>query len=96
MPAFFDADAPEVVDPTGAGNAFLGGYVAGWLRSEGEVLDALCCGAVAAGFALKQIGLPEWEVVGDRRGVEECVTKFRERVRAAVEDAEMRAGEGGM
>lgn len=62
VPAFYDAGAEAVVDATGAGNAFLGGYVAGWLRGGG-VRHALCCGAVAASFALEQIGLPRGELV---------------------------------
>ncbi|KAF9691875.1 hypothetical protein EKO04_009863 [Ascochyta lentis] len=96
VPAFYALGSGEVVDATGAGNAFLGGYMAGWLRamergnpslhdqSRDDVRDdgrlrqvlrgALCCGAVAASFALEQIGLPGVErvdsAVGQRRLVE--------------------------
>jgi sugar/nucleoside kinase (ribokinase family) len=62
VPAYYAPGAEQVVDPTGAGNAFLGGYVVGLLR-EGVVREALCYGAVAASFALEQIGLPGCEVV---------------------------------
>jgi sugar/nucleoside kinase (ribokinase family) len=57
VPAFHKAGSEKVVDPTGAGNAFLGGYIAGWLR-ENDTRRALCYGAVASSFAIEQIGLP--------------------------------------
>jgi sugar/nucleoside kinase (ribokinase family) len=59
-PAFYERGDERVVDPTGAGNAFLGGYIAGWLR-WGDVREALYSGSVAASFALAQIGLPGGE-----------------------------------
>ncbi|KZM28164.1 hypothetical protein ST47_g693 [Ascochyta rabiei] len=99
VPAFHAQGSKEVVDPTGAGNAFLGGYMAGWLRAGGVAIDtydndpnthandsnthnnadadartqktlreALCCGAVAASFALEQIGLPRVERVSGLLG----------------------------
>lgn len=77
VPAYFAPGAEEVVDPTGAGNAFLGGYVVGLLQ-EGGVREALCYGAVAASFALEQIGLPGSEVVGV--GGWERLGEFRGRV----------------
>ena len=77
VPAYYAPGAEQVVDPTGAGNAFLGGYVVGLLR-EGEVREALCYGAVAASFALEQIGLPGSEVVGI--GGWERLGEFRGRV----------------
>lgn len=46
-----------VVDPTGAGNAFCGGFLAGWLQS-GNLRRAGQCGAVAASFLVEQVGLP--------------------------------------
>ncbi len=46
-----------VVDPTGAGNAFCGGFLAGWVQS-GEVRQAGLCGVVAASFLVEQVGLP--------------------------------------
>jgi sugar/nucleoside kinase (ribokinase family) len=47
-----------VVDPTGAGNAFCGGFLAGWVL-HGELRLAGLYGAVAASFLVEQIGLPE-------------------------------------
>jgi sugar/nucleoside kinase (ribokinase family) len=46
-----------VVDPTGAGNAFCGGFLAGWVLS-GDLRQAGLYGAVAASFLVEQVGLP--------------------------------------
>ncbi|KAJ5533842.1 hypothetical protein N7527_000096, partial [Penicillium freii] len=64
LPPFYTADmakeyASKVVDPTGAGNAFLGGYAIGYLQGMGNILEAACYGSVAASFALEQVGMPE-------------------------------------
>lgn len=47
----------KVVDPTGAGNAFLGAYAIGFLSSK-SVYEGACYGTVASSFALEQIGIP--------------------------------------
>lgn len=47
----------EVVDPTGAGNAFGGGLCVGWTES-GEARLAGCYGAIAASILVRQVGLP--------------------------------------
>ena len=44
-----------IVDVTGAGNAYCGGFVVGLARS-GDLLQAGCSGAVSASFALQQFG----------------------------------------
>lgn len=46
-----------VVDATGAGNAFGGGLLVGWVES-GDLRTAGRYGAVAAGFLVEQVGLP--------------------------------------
>ncbi|KAH9872702.1 hypothetical protein J1614_005096 [Plenodomus biglobosus] len=46
-----------VVDPTGAGNAFLGGFMAGW-NASCDVVEASMYAVVAASFAVEQVGLP--------------------------------------
>lgn len=48
----------KIVDPTGAGNAFLGAYAVGYLKT-GDVVQAACYGSVGASFALEQAGVPE-------------------------------------
>jgi sugar/nucleoside kinase (ribokinase family) len=47
-----------VVDPTGAGNAYCGGFLAGYIET-GDVLTAARYGAIAASFLVEQAGLPE-------------------------------------
>ena len=51
------ACAVPVVDVVGAGNAFCGGFLAGWCQT-GNLLTAGICGAVAASFLVEQVGLP--------------------------------------
>lgn len=46
-----------VVDPVGAGNAYCGGFLTGWVET-GDVVEAGARGAVAASFLLEQYGLP--------------------------------------
>jgi len=46
-----------VVDPTGAGNAYCGGFLAGYVQA-GDVLTAARYGTVAASFLVEQVGLP--------------------------------------
>jgi sugar/nucleoside kinase (ribokinase family) len=47
--------AQAVVDPTGAGDAFAAGVLAGWLQGEGHA-PALARGVLAASFALEGWG----------------------------------------
>lgn len=42
-------------DPTGAGDAYCGGFLAAWLRTRDPVLAA-CCGTVSASFAVEAFG----------------------------------------
>ena len=45
----------EVVDQTGAGNTYCGGFLVGW-REHADLALAGCYGAVAASFALEHVG----------------------------------------
>ena len=47
----------EVVDPTGAGNAYGGGLCVGWTESR-DALTAGCYGAIAASMLIRQVGFP--------------------------------------
>ena len=47
---------PEIVDQTGAGNTYCGGFIVGWCRHH-DLITAGCYGAVAASFALETIGV---------------------------------------
>ena len=66
LPAFYQpvadgdglsAPIPKIVDPTGAGNAYLGGFAIGLLESS-DLVTAAKYGTVTASFALEQVGLP--------------------------------------
>ncbi len=48
-------DVAEVVDQTGAGNSYCGGFVVGW-RGAGDLISAGCAGAAAASFTLEHVG----------------------------------------
>ena len=58
VPSFHRPGSQSVVDPTGAGNAFLGAFAAAFLNDRGDELEAAVRGTVAASFALEQVGLP--------------------------------------
>ena len=63
IPPFYEAGIGEgqsskVVDPTGAGNAFLGAFSVGWIHTGGDIVEAASYGSVAASFALEQVGMP--------------------------------------
>jgi sugar/nucleoside kinase (ribokinase family) len=46
-----------VVDPTGAGNAYSGGFLAGYIQT-GDLMTAARYASVAASFLVEQVGLP--------------------------------------
>lgn len=48
-----------VVDVTGAGNAFTGGFLVGYCTSDADIVRAGQYGAVAASFMLEQFGPPQ-------------------------------------
>lgn len=47
----------NAVDPVGAGNAFCGGFLVGWLETN-NLVQAGLYGAVSASFLVEQIGVP--------------------------------------
>ena len=47
----------EVVDPTGAGNAYGGGLCVGWTEHR-DARRAGACGAISASLLLRHVGLP--------------------------------------
>ncbi|KAL3302783.1 pfkB family kinase [Colletotrichum asianum] len=63
FPAFHDRTPHRVVDATGAGNAFLGGFTIG-LHVSGGLTEAVVRGSVAASFVIEQFGLPQRTVNG--------------------------------
>lgn len=52
LPAF----PTNAADPTGAGDAFCGGFLAGW-RLHGDWARAMACGAASASFAVEARGI---------------------------------------
>ena len=87
IPAYHSSDGGEnkVVDPTGGGNTFLGGLGAALARGK-SIEEACAWGAVAASFAIEQVGVP---VLGrDSQGnetwngvqVQERLEEFRRRL----------------
>lgn len=57
IPAYH-SDSSKVVDPTGGGNAFLGGLTVALARGKG-LEEAAKWGSVSASFAIEQVGMPE-------------------------------------
>lgn len=59
LPAFHDGPDAQchVVDPTGAGNAFLGAMSVALARGD-DVVAAAAAASVAASFAVEQLGMP--------------------------------------
>ncbi|KAA6407086.1 MAG: hypothetical protein FRX48_09152 [Lasallia pustulata] len=80
LPAYYEpvdgvsensSSSEKVVDPTGGGNAFLGGFCIALARGRqlGEfsaVETAALYGSVAASFAIEQVGMPELSSSEDR------------------------------
>jgi len=63
MPAFHQSGSGRVFDPTGGGNAFLGGLAVGLVRGDlslgtENMEQASMWGSVAASFAIEQVGMP--------------------------------------
>ncbi len=84
IPAYY-LDSSKVVDPTGGGNAFLGGLAIALARGKG-LEEAARWGSVSASFAIEQVGMP---VLGqDEQGrevwngarVDERLEEFERRV----------------
>ncbi|KIM43590.1 hypothetical protein M413DRAFT_68614 [Hebeloma cylindrosporum] len=53
-----EKDGDKVVDVTGAGNSFLGGFAAGLRLSGGDVYEATLHASISASFIIEQEGLP--------------------------------------
>ncbi|ODV63946.1 Mak32p [Ascoidea rubescens DSM 1968] len=61
LPAYHDPilnKNPKVIDPTGGGNSFVGGFATGFILSKGDWEIAGICGNIAAGLVIEQIGTP--------------------------------------
>lgn len=94
LPAYHDRTPERVVDPTGGGNGFLGGFAVALVRT-GNVVEAAKWGSVSASLCIEQVGVPvlEKEVGGKGAGgkerwngvvVEERLKEFQERCKKNV------------
>jgi fructose-1-phosphate kinase PfkB-like protein len=80
------------VDPTGAGNAFLGGLAMGLRDSSDDPVVAAIYGQVAASFAIEQVGLPTISGEGEDElwngvSVEDRLKKYMQEVEHLRVDA---------
>lgn len=57
-PAYWANDSDRVRDVTGAGNAFIGGFVAGLKITNGNPYEAVLYATVSSSFVVEQLGLP--------------------------------------
>lgn len=57
LPAYH-LSAKSVIDPTGGGNGFLGGFAVGLVRNDWDILEAARWGGVAASLCIEQVGVP--------------------------------------
>ncbi|KAK9360938.1 Ribokinase-like protein [Lipomyces starkeyi] len=55
----------RVIDPTGAGNTFVGGLCTGYVLSNGDIIEASIYGNVAAGLSIEQVGLAKLTLPND-------------------------------
>lgn len=85
MPAYHGSSSAKVIDPTGGGNTFLGGFGVGLLEENDYGMTrweyAAVWGSVAASFAIEQIGMPKISWEGEKElwngeAVKERVEKF--------------------
>lgn len=76
LPPFYSPRASAIVDPTGAGNTFLGAFAIGWQETQNYVIAATY-GQVAASFAIEQWGLPVRSRAGSEEEWNGCVVRHR-------------------
>ncbi|KAK0745029.1 Ribokinase-like protein [Apiosordaria backusii] len=86
VPAYWTGEegGERVRDPTGGGNTFLGGLGVALARGKG-IEEAVGWGAVAASFAIEQVGMPVLEGEGEEERwngerVQDRLGRFLERV----------------
>jgi sugar/nucleoside kinase (ribokinase family) len=67
VPAYWNwkKDGEHVIDVTGAGNAFCGGFSVGWIETHGDPVESARYGAVSASYAVEQLGAPVFSFGSD-------------------------------
>ncbi|KAG5422015.1 MAK32 [Candida metapsilosis] len=58
LPAYHQNQA-DVIDVTGGGNSFCGGFIMGWYLSKGDWLIGGVCGNIASGCIIEKLGMPK-------------------------------------
>ncbi|KAI4190630.1 MAG: hypothetical protein L6R41_000641 [Letrouitia leprolyta] len=103
LPAYYKQNAASlVVDPTGGGNTFLGGFGIGLLQPDGKrstdpFEEAALYGTVAASFAIEQVGVPALKRSSSLKEfwngeqVEVRLERYRQRVKEMDDYAEERS-----
>ncbi|CCH41006.1 putative D-beta-D-heptose 7-phosphate kinase [Wickerhamomyces ciferrii] len=68
FPAYHNNANPNrsVIDPTGGGNTFIGGFTTGFVMSKGNWEIAAICGNISAGIAIEQIGMPKFDNIAGK------------------------------
>ncbi|KAG5356531.1 Protein MAK32 [Yarrowia sp. C11] len=82
-PAYHQS-SEKVVDPTGGGNTFVGGFLYGYIESGGDLDTAASYGNVAAGLAVEQVGVPLLSYQGEQELWNGTVIKERLQEYAAL------------
>lgn len=87
IPAYHNENNPKrsVIDPTGGGNTFIGGFTTGFVMSEGDWRIAALCGNIAAGIAIEQIGMPVFKFRKEGEEEEWNGKSFKQRVESYIE-----------
>jgi sugar/nucleoside kinase (ribokinase family) len=77
------AVSPRCVDPTGAGDAFCGGFLTGLIET-GDPVEAALRGAVSASFAVEGCGAEPLMAPVDDREVMSRLAGARKQMRRCV------------
>lgn len=72
----------DVVDPTGAGDAFCGGFLTGLLATD-DLVEAAVRGTVSSSFVVETVGAPAAIEAADPESVRERAARLRSRLEAA-------------
>lgn len=76
VPAYYQ-NSDRVVDVTGAGNAFLGGLMAGLYLEKEDVLQACLYGSVSSSYIIEQYGLPGIDSEGRWNGEDKPAQRLK-------------------
>lgn len=60
----YHTSSSRVIDATGAGNSFLGGFTVGMMKSHGDITEGMVYGNVAASLIVEQFSLPICQTSG--------------------------------